>query len=202
MNTNRTLKLTTLALCGVINILGGTIALLLRLPVYLDSIGTVLAAALFGPAAGLVPGLISGLISGMTSDVYAFYYNSGAACHRSRCRPCIPQTPPVPYGRIPQRESFPPLHGLEAVSGSACDLTSGYCGKFHNHRGCFRWNYFLRLHCAGAAASQSRYESDSLCLRCTGHDRLCGSNDCPCSRPRDSAAVSSAFGSLSMRSRK
>ena len=33
MNTNRTLKLTTLALCGVINILGGTIALLLRLPV-------------------------------------------------------------------------------------------------------------------------------------------------------------------------
>ena len=74
MNTNRTLKLTTLALCGVINILGGTIALLLRLPVYLDSIGTVLAAALFGPAAGLVPGLISGLISGMTSDVYAFYY--------------------------------------------------------------------------------------------------------------------------------
>ena len=74
MNTNRTLKLTTLALCGVINILGGTIALLLRLPVYLDSIGTILAAALFGPAAGLVPGLISGLISGMTSDVYAFYY--------------------------------------------------------------------------------------------------------------------------------
>lgn len=73
MNTNRTLKLTTLALCGVINILGGTIALLLRLPVYLDSIGTVLAAALFGPAAGVL-GLISGLISGMTSDVYAFYY--------------------------------------------------------------------------------------------------------------------------------
>ncbi len=137
MNTNRTVKLTTLALCGVINILGGTIALLLRLPVYLDSIGTVLAAALFGPAAGLVPGLISGLISGMTSDVYAFLLYSGAACHRSRCRPCIPQTPPVPYGRIPQRESFPPLHGLEAVSGSACDLTSGYCGKFHNHRGCF-----------------------------------------------------------------
>ena len=44
MNTNRTLKLTTLALCGVINILGGTIALLLRLPVYLDSIGTVTIA--------------------------------------------------------------------------------------------------------------------------------------------------------------
>ena len=74
MSAARFLKLTILALCGVINILGGTIALILRLPVYLDSIGTVLAAALFGPVAGLVPGLISGLISGMTSDVYAFYY--------------------------------------------------------------------------------------------------------------------------------
>ncbi len=187
MNTNRTLKLTTLALCGVINILGGTIALLLRLPVYLDSIGTVLAAALFGPAAGLVPGLISGLISGMTSDVYAFYYIPVQLVIGLVAGLVFRRAPPVPYGRIPQRESFPPLHGLEAVSGSACDLTSGYCGKFHNHRGCFRWNYFLRLHCAGAAASQPRYESDSLCLRCTGHDRLCGSNDCPCGRPRDSA---------------
>ena len=59
MNTNRTLKAHDTRACGVINILGGTIVLLLRLPVYLDSIGTVLAAALFGPAAGLVPGLIS-----------------------------------------------------------------------------------------------------------------------------------------------
>ena len=129
MNANRTLKLTTLALCGVINILGGTVALLLRLPVYLDSIGTVLAAALFGPVAGLVPGLISGLISGMTSDVYAFYY-------------------------IP----------VQLILGLVAGLV------------------FRKLR-----PSQPRYESDSLCLRCTGHDRLCGSNDCPCGRPRDSA---------------
>ena len=54
MNTNRTLKLTTLALCGVINILGGTIALLLRLPVYLDSIGTILAAVLVGVVLGQI----------------------------------------------------------------------------------------------------------------------------------------------------
>lgn len=92
-----------------------------------------------------------------------------------------------PIRQDPAARVFPSAPWLEAVSGSTCDLTSGYCGKFHNHRGCFRWNYFLRLHCAGAAASQPRYESDSLCLRCTGHDRLCGSNDCPCSRPRDSA---------------
>ena len=186
MNANRTLKLTTLALCGVINILGGTIALLLRLPVYLDSIGTVLAAALFGPAAGLVPGLISGLISGMTSDVYAFYYIpvqlviglvAGLVFRRLR-----------PSHTAGSRSESLSLRSMGwKLFPAALVITSGYCGKFHNHRGCFRWNYFLRLHCAGAAASQPRYESDSLCLRCTGHDRLCGSNDCPCGRPRDSA---------------
>lgn len=67
-------QLTLLALCAVLNILGGTIALFLRLPVYLDSMGTMLSAALFGPVYGMIPGLLSGLISGMTSDVYAFYY--------------------------------------------------------------------------------------------------------------------------------
>jgi len=42
MNTNRTLKLTTLALCGVINILGGTIALLLRLPITRTTARTII----------------------------------------------------------------------------------------------------------------------------------------------------------------
>ena len=187
MNTNRTLKLTTLALCGVINILGGTIALLLRLPVYLDSIGTVLAAALFGPAAGLVPGLISGLISGMTSDVYAFYYIpvqlviglvAGLVFRRLR--------PSHTAGSRSESLSLRSM-GWKLFPAALVISLPGTVVSSTITAVAFRWNYFLRLHCAGAAASQSRYESDSLCLRCTGHDRLCGSNDCPCSRPRDSA---------------
>lgn len=63
-----------LALCAVINIAGGFLALSLKLPVYLDSIGTMLAAALLGPLYGMLPGLVSGLISGFTSDIYALYY--------------------------------------------------------------------------------------------------------------------------------
>ena len=38
-------KLCLLALCSVTNLIGGHIALLFRLPVYLDSLGTVFAAA-------------------------------------------------------------------------------------------------------------------------------------------------------------
>ena len=37
------------ALAAVLNIVGGNIALLLRLPIYLDSLGTMLTAALMGP---------------------------------------------------------------------------------------------------------------------------------------------------------
>lgn len=63
-----------IALAIVINIVGGQIALLLRLPIYLDSIGTIFIAAVCGPFYGMLPSLLSGLIFGMTSDPYALYY--------------------------------------------------------------------------------------------------------------------------------
>ena len=47
--------------CGnavVINIVGGQIALMLRLPVYLDSIGTILTGAVLGPWFGMLPNLL------------------------------------------------------------------------------------------------------------------------------------------------
>ena len=67
-------RLSILAFAAAINVIGGSIALLFRLPVYLDTVGTMLAAALLGPVYGMVPGLISGLVSGFTSDIYALYY--------------------------------------------------------------------------------------------------------------------------------
>lgn len=74
MKKTNVARLTFLALAAVLNLVGGTIALALRLPVYLDSLGTMLAAALLGPVQGMIPGLLSGLISGFTSDIYALYY--------------------------------------------------------------------------------------------------------------------------------
>ncbi|MFC4770500.1 ECF transporter S component [Enterococcus hermanniensis] len=66
---------TMTALCIGINFLGGSIALLLRLPIYLDSIGTIFAGAIGGPVVGLVTGLLSGLLSGITTDVFSLYYS-------------------------------------------------------------------------------------------------------------------------------
>lgn len=63
-----------LAFAIVINIVGGEIALLLHLPIYLDSVGTFFVAAICGPLYGMLPNFISGILFGMTSDVYALYY--------------------------------------------------------------------------------------------------------------------------------
>lgn len=51
-----------------INIAVGQIVVLLKLPVYLDSIGTVLVAALCGPWAGALTGTLSNIIWGLAID--------------------------------------------------------------------------------------------------------------------------------------
>ena len=60
------------AIC--INFIGGQIALFLKLPIYLDSIGTVFTAMTLGPIYGMLPNVLSGLLMGMTVDIYSLYY--------------------------------------------------------------------------------------------------------------------------------
>ena len=72
-------KITTYQICLValavgVNIVGGQIALFLKLPVYLDSIGTIFAGAVLGPWFGMIPNILSGIFMGMTVDIYSLYY--------------------------------------------------------------------------------------------------------------------------------
>ncbi len=55
-----------------INVVMGQIVVTLRLPVYLDSIGTMLVAALCGPWAGALTGTLSNVIWGLAIDPNAF----------------------------------------------------------------------------------------------------------------------------------
>ena len=55
-----------------INVVMGQIVLVLKLPVYLDSIGTMLVAALCGPWAGALTGALSNVIWGLAIDPGAF----------------------------------------------------------------------------------------------------------------------------------
>jgi energy-coupling factor transport system substrate-specific component len=55
-----------------INVVMGQIVVLLRLPVYLDSVGTMLVAAICGPWAGALTGTLSNIIWGLLIDPNAF----------------------------------------------------------------------------------------------------------------------------------
>ena len=67
-------RMCILAMAIALNVVGGQIALLLHLPVYLDSMGTILAAILYGPIYGVIPPLLYGLVMGFTMDIYSLYF--------------------------------------------------------------------------------------------------------------------------------
>ncbi|BDZ31743.1 ECF transporter S component [Lactiplantibacillus sp. WILCCON 0030] len=73
MKKIKTRTVTLLALCIALNVVGGNLALMLKLPVYLDSIGTVLAAAVFGPLGGMLAGGATGLFMA-TTDLYSLFF--------------------------------------------------------------------------------------------------------------------------------
>lgn len=61
-----------------LNIIGAQIALVLKLPIYLDSIGTMVAAFLFGPLYGGLCGLVGNLITGFLFDSYSLFFAPSA----------------------------------------------------------------------------------------------------------------------------
>lgn len=67
-------KLCVIAIAIVLNVIGGQIALLLHLPIYLDSMGTILIAILYGPVYGILPPLLYGLVMGFTLDIFSLYF--------------------------------------------------------------------------------------------------------------------------------
>ncbi|MEA5050932.1 MAG: hypothetical protein VB021_05615 [Oscillospiraceae bacterium] len=56
-----------------VNFIGGQIAILLKLPIYLDSIGTIVVAALCGYWPGILVGLISNILNAISSPTTLFY---------------------------------------------------------------------------------------------------------------------------------
>jgi energy-coupling factor transport system substrate-specific component len=74
-----TITLVMIPVAIAINIAIGQIIVLLKLPIYLDSIGTVLVGVLCGPLAGLVTGLATNLIWGLSglNPIYTPYFIVG-----------------------------------------------------------------------------------------------------------------------------
>lgn len=66
-----TITLALIPVAIVLNIVVGQITSTVKLPIFLDSLGTVLVAILAGPWAGLATGLLTNLIWGLISDPVA-----------------------------------------------------------------------------------------------------------------------------------
>lgn len=71
MNSKRisTIALTYCAICIVINVVFGTVVSRLQIPfIFLDTIGTIFAAAVFGPWYGATVGLLTNVITGIITN--------------------------------------------------------------------------------------------------------------------------------------
>ncbi len=77
-------KISFIAFCAALNVGIAFLVQLLKLPIYLDSVGTVLAAVLIGPVPGAAAGLLSLLIITVTTTPTAVAY-SGTAIAIALC---------------------------------------------------------------------------------------------------------------------
>ena len=73
-NKINTKTLTMISMAVAINVVGAFIAYSIKLPIYLDSVGTVLIASLFGSKYAVITGVCSSIVSGMTFDSYSIFF--------------------------------------------------------------------------------------------------------------------------------
>lgn len=71
--SNSIIVISLIPVCLAVNVVGGNLASALKIPLYADSIGTILAGMLCGPAIGLLTGALTGVVSGIFSPIMLAY---------------------------------------------------------------------------------------------------------------------------------
>ncbi|WP_125151985.1 ECF transporter S component [Clostridium rectalis] len=74
MKKNSTFHLIIIALCTNINIAGSFVAANLKLPVYLDAIGTIVSTFLMGTPSGIITGILTSIVASTTFDPISFFF--------------------------------------------------------------------------------------------------------------------------------
>lgn len=64
-------SLVLIVIAIAINMIGGQLISMLKLPIFLDSIGTLISAVLLGPFIGMLTGLLTNLLWGLLTDPIA-----------------------------------------------------------------------------------------------------------------------------------
>ena len=74
MKKMNTLEISLVAFGMALNFIGTFIAFSFKLPILLDSIGTILISILLGPILGMIAGFGGSILSGITFDIYSLYF--------------------------------------------------------------------------------------------------------------------------------
>lgn len=80
MKNLKTNALAFMALAVVINFAACNLALIIKAPIYMDAIGTVLTGIMLGPAAGAGVGACTTFLNGVTVDPISLYFIPVQAC--------------------------------------------------------------------------------------------------------------------------
>lgn len=76
-------SLVLIVIAIAINMIGGQLISMLKLPIFLDSIGTLISAVLLGPFIGMLTGLLTNLLWGVAYRPYRCRVCSGSDGYRS-----------------------------------------------------------------------------------------------------------------------
>ena len=142
-----TITLVMIPVAIAINIAIGQLVYTLKLPLYLDSIGTIFVGAVAGPLAGLVTGALTNLIWGLSgiNSFYTAFWITGAAIGLlaglfsrpaaewqtvvGRVTPCAPSsaTPAWASCRRPSPRVFRPTHSTRPSRSSSSGASFALC---------------------------------------------------------------------------
>ena len=113
-------SLVLIAIAVAINMIGGQLISLLKLPIFLDSIGTLISAVLLGPVIGMLTGLLTNLLWGLLTDPIAAGWLARAGWFRTLPKVVISGvviTLAVTAVAVPLRTAL-----FGGVTGSGADL--------------------------------------------------------------------------------
>ena len=138
-NSISIIVISLIPICLAINVVGGNLASALKIPLYVDSIGTILIGMLCGPAIGCLTGALTGVVSGIFSPIMfayipvtAIYGLAAGFLSKKKMMTSIPPITALVFGGITETGQGVIITFLRATGLGVLPATliSSFCTEF------------------------------------------------------------------------